>query len=218
MLCVRRHVSDAVLKYDKPVYGMFIAVKIDTNTAETFRHGIWYARGDVKQRLDIVPLTLAQYREYFMAMFRTGHANPEKLRELILLCETRRNILNAPRWKAYIGTAIGEKIERMEKGPLVSKNKELPIVLPGANINCPGYGEGQVIAIDVCFSRSKAKSVRFPYLNGISDELSLCDNGKKILHERFGEGEICSYVVAFKNSIISLSYPKAFSDANIKIL
>lgn len=37
---VRRHVSDAVLKYEKPVYGMFIAVKIDTNTAETFRHGI----------------------------------------------------------------------------------------------------------------------------------------------------------------------------------
>lgn len=36
---VRRHVSDAVLKYDKPVYGMFIAVRIDTNTAETFRHG-----------------------------------------------------------------------------------------------------------------------------------------------------------------------------------
>ena len=32
---VRRHVSDAVLKYDKPVYGMFIAVRIDTNTAET---------------------------------------------------------------------------------------------------------------------------------------------------------------------------------------
>ena len=62
------------------IYGMFIAVKIDTNTAETFRHGIWYARGDLKQRLDIVPLTLAQYREYFMAMFRTGHANPEKLR------------------------------------------------------------------------------------------------------------------------------------------
>lgn len=74
---VRRHVSDAILKYDKPVYGMFIAVKIDTNTAETFRHGIWYVRGDLKQRLDIVPLTLAQYRKYFMAMFRTGQANPE---------------------------------------------------------------------------------------------------------------------------------------------
>ena len=48
---VRRHVSDAILRYEKPVYGMFIAVKIDTNTAETFRHGIWYAKGDVKQRI-----------------------------------------------------------------------------------------------------------------------------------------------------------------------
>ena len=112
---VRRHVSDAVLKYNKPVYGMFIAVKIDTNTAETFRHGIWYARGDLKQRLDIVPLTLAQYREYFMAMFRTGHANPEKLRELILLCETRRDILNAPGWKAYIGNTVDEKMKKNGK-------------------------------------------------------------------------------------------------------
>ena len=50
---VRRHVSDAVLKYDKPVYGMFVAVRIDTNTAETFRHGVWYAKDDVKQRLNI---------------------------------------------------------------------------------------------------------------------------------------------------------------------
>ena len=111
---VRRHVSDAVLKYNKPVYGMFIAIKIDTNTAETFRHGIWYTRGDLKQRLDIVPLTLAQYREYFMAMFRTDNVNPEKLRELILMCESRRDILNAPEWKKYISTAINEKIKKMK--------------------------------------------------------------------------------------------------------
>ena len=111
---VRRHVSDAVLKYDKPVYGMFIAIKIDTNTAETFRHGIWYARGDLKQRLDIVPLTLAQYREYFMEMFKTDNVNPEKLRELILMCESKRDILNAPEWKTYISTAINEKIKKMK--------------------------------------------------------------------------------------------------------
>ena len=58
---VRRHVSDAVLNYNKPVYGLFLAIRIDTNTAETFRHGIWYAKGDVKQRLDIVPLSLSYY-------------------------------------------------------------------------------------------------------------------------------------------------------------
>ena len=98
---VRRHVSDAVLKYDKPVYGMFIAVRIDTNTAETFRHGIWYAKGDVKQRLDIVPLTLAQFQKYFVAMFEADKAQPEHLRDLILTCETRRDILEAPAWKQY---------------------------------------------------------------------------------------------------------------------
>lgn len=215
---VRRHVSDAVLKYDKPVYGMFIAVKIDTNTAETFRHGIWYARGDVKQRLDIVPLTLAQYREYFMAMFRTGHANPEKLRELILLCETRRDILNAPRWKAYIDTAINEKINKMKQHKDSTKEEKNPVISPGTMVYSPIAGKGQVIAIDVYFLESKGKVMRFPYLNGISDELSLYGNGKTILHERFGEGEIRSYVVAFKNFIIPLSYPQIFNDANISIL
>ena len=96
-------------------YKSFIAVKIDTNTAETFRHGIWYARGDIKQRLDILPLTLAQYRKYFIAMFETGYAKPEKLRELILLCETKRDILNAPEWKTYISTAVEEQISGMEQ-------------------------------------------------------------------------------------------------------
>lgn len=106
---VRRHVSDAVLKYTKPVYGMFIAVKIDTNTAETFRHGIWYTKDDVKQRLDIVPLTLAQYQKYFIAMFEGGQANPEHLRELILECETQRDVMEAPAWKQYINTVVSEK-------------------------------------------------------------------------------------------------------------
>ena len=215
---VRRHVSDAVLKYNKPVYGMFIAVKIDTNTAETFRHGIWYARGDIKQRLDIVPLTLAQYREYFMAMFRTGHANPEKLRELILMCETRRDILNAPRWKAYIENAVDEKIKRMEKGPLASKSKELPIVPPGVNIYHLIYGEGRVVAMDVYFPEAKVKDKKIPYLVGIPDEISLYADGKTILHERYGEGIIRAYVVAFQNEIMPLCFPKVFNEGCVKIL
>ncbi len=110
---VRRHVSDAVLKYDKPVYGMFIANKVDTNTAETFRHGIWYAKGDVRQRLDIVPFTLAQYRRYFVSMFEVEQAEPEKLRELILKCEVKRDMLDAPMWKQYISNMIDEEINTM---------------------------------------------------------------------------------------------------------
>lgn len=117
---VRRHVSDAVLKYNKPVYGMFIAVRIDTNTAETFRHGIWYAKGDVKQRLDIVPLTLAQYQKYFVAMFQRKQARPEMFRDLILKCESQRDVLEAPVWKQYISDMVTEKIEDM-----ASENCEL---------------------------------------------------------------------------------------------
>ncbi len=103
---VRRHVSDAVLNYDKPVYGMFIAVQIDTNTAETFRHGVWYARGDQRQRLNIVPFTLKQFRSYFVNMFSTGQAKPEKLMALIDHCARKRDWMEAPAWKEYIDYVV----------------------------------------------------------------------------------------------------------------
>ena len=106
---VRRHVSDAVLKYDKPVYGLFLAIRIDTNTAETFRHGIWYTKGDVKQRLDIVPLSLDQFRRHFISMFEGNQAQPEHLRDLILQCETERDNLEAPAWMKYIERVVKEK-------------------------------------------------------------------------------------------------------------
>ncbi len=111
---VRRHVSDAVLKYGKngiPVYGLFIAVKIDTNTAETFRHGVWYAKGDVKQRLTILPLTLAQFQQCFVALFKSKEtAKHEKLRELINICEAQRDRLEAPAWKKYIEHVVEDTI------------------------------------------------------------------------------------------------------------
>ena len=116
---VRRHVSDAVLKYDKPVYGMFIAVRIDTNTAETFRHGVWYAKGDVKQRLNILPLTLAQFKDYFVAMIKADKASPEKLRDLILQRESRRDLLEAPTWKRYIDTTVSEKVTEIVNGLVI---------------------------------------------------------------------------------------------------
>ena len=108
---VRRHVSDAVLNYNKPVYGLFLAIRIDTNTAETFRHGIWYAKGDVKQRLDIVPLSLEQFRRHFVSMFEGKQARPEHLRDLILQCETERDNLEAPAWMSYIEAVVSERIQ-----------------------------------------------------------------------------------------------------------
>ena len=112
---VRRHVSDAVLSYNKPVYGLFLAIRIDTNTAETFRHGIWYAKGDVKQRLDIVPLSLEQFRRHFVSMFEGKQARPEHLRDLILQCETERDNLEAPAWMRYIDDVVTQRVSRLVK-------------------------------------------------------------------------------------------------------
>lgn len=207
---VRRHVSDSVLKYNKPVYGMFIAVRIDTNTAETFRHGIWYAKGDVKQRLDIVPLTLAQFQKYFVAMFEANKAAPEKLRDLILKCESRRDILEAPAWKQYIDTTVSEKANEIVSGIVVRNADEAPLVPAGAIVRHVAFGEGQVVAIEASFPECPTKTVELPYLRSLPDEVSFCPDGISLLHDRFGEGTVYAYVVVFKNHMMPMSYPAAF--------
>ena len=214
---VRRHVSDAVLKYDKPVYGMFIAVRIDTNTAETFRHGVWYAKGDVKQRLDIVPLTLAQFQKYFVAMFEANKAAPEKLRDLILKCESRRDILEAPAWKQYIDTTVSEKANEIVSGIVVRKTDEAPLVPAGAIVRHVAFGEGQVVALEASFPECPAKTFEVPYLRSLPDEISFCADGKTLLHDRFGEGTVFAYIVVFKNHMMPLTYPATFKDGTLSI-
>ena len=119
---VRRHVSDAVLKYSKPVYGMFIAVRIDTNTAETFRHGVWYAKGDERQRLNIVPISLAQFQIFFERIFRNNQAHPNKLIELIEYCSSKRDMMEAPAWKAHIDSAVRAGIYAQKLSSILNTN------------------------------------------------------------------------------------------------
>ena len=214
---VRRHVSDAVLKYAKPVYGMFIAVRIDTNTAETFRHGIWYAKGDVKQRLDIVPLTLAQFQKYFVAMFEAEKANPEQLRDLILKCESRRDILEAPAWKQYIDATVSDKVTAIISGVVTHKSKDIPLVPAGAVVHHAAFGDGQVVALEANFPNCHTKTFEVPYLHSLPDEISFCADGKTLLHDRFGEGTVFAYVVVFKNRMMSLTYPSAFETGDLLI-
>ncbi len=214
---VRRHVSDAVVKYDKPVYGMFIAIRIDTNTAETFRHGIWYAKGDVKQRLDIVPLTLGQFQKYFVAMFETNKANPEKLRELIVKCESHRDILDAPAWKQYIDTTVSEKASEILEETIACKDSEVLLIPPGAIVKHEAFGEGQVIALEASFPDCPANIIELPYLKSLPNEVSFCPDGKSLLHDRFGEGTVFAYVIVFPKVIMRLSYPEAFKDSLITI-
>lgn len=205
-------VSDAVLKYDKPVYGMFVAVRIDTNTAETFKHGIWYAKGDVKQRLDIVPLTLVQFQKYFVAMFESNKSDPQKLRDLILQCESRRDILEAPAWKEYIDTTVSEKANEIASGIVVHKSDDAPLVPAGAVVRHVTFGEGQVVALEASFPECPAKTVEIPYLRSLPDAISFCADGRTLLHDRFGEGTVLAYTVVFQNQMLTLSYPAAFKN------
>lgn len=215
---VRRHVSDAVLRYDKPVYGMFIAIRIDTNTAETFRHGIWYAKDDVKQGLEIIPLTLAQFQKYFVSMFQAKQVKPERLKDLILKCGTRRGILEAPNWKAYIADTVDEKCEEMIKGKVSKKDFCIPIVPAGSLVSSPIFGEGQVIGLEADFPECPIKVMKLPYLRGLPDEVSFYPDGKTLLHDRFGDGSIFAYIVVFQNTIMHFAYPEAFTDGSLIIV
>lgn len=215
---VRRHVSDAVLKYDKPVYGMFIAVRIDTNTAETFRHGVWYAKGDVKQRLDIVPFTLEQFRQYFIAMFETQQATPEKLKDLILACEVTRDVVDAPEWKRHIDHSVATLSQEIRDGRRKKKNDTAPIIPTGAIVRHVAFGEGRVVAVVANFPGCQTKTCEVPYLKELPDGIKIAADGKTLHHDRFGEGTIIAFVVVFKNRIMPVPYPDAFSKGMLSLI
>lgn len=116
---VRRHVADLVSHYGersgKPVYGLFIANRIDSNTAETFRIGVWFTRADDKMRLDIIPVTLAQFKAFFEALFTAGRVEAGLIRELLELCGDLRPAHEAPAWKREIEAVITQQIAALQQ-------------------------------------------------------------------------------------------------------
>ena len=213
---VRRHVSDAILKYNKPVYGMFIALKIDTNTAETFRHGIWYTKNDKKQRLNIVPITLKQFQKYFVAMFEGNQVRPEYLKDLIIECLIKRDVLNAIEWKRNIDSIIIEKADIIRNGTKRKLNNNLPVVQPGSVVNHITFGVGQVVGLIAFFSKASGIVVKIPYLNELPDEVFIHSDGITLHHDRFGEGKICAYIVVFNKLIMNVPYPSGLKTMSIR--
>ncbi|MDP2852591.1 MAG: AlwI family type II restriction endonuclease [Gallionella sp.] len=111
---VRRHVADLVSRYGaqsgKPVYGLFIANRIDSNTAETFRIGVWFTHTDDKMRLNIIPVTLEQFKVFFEALFTSGRVEVGLIRELLDLCGGLRPAHEAPAWKHEIQQTFNHRI------------------------------------------------------------------------------------------------------------
>ncbi len=79
------------------------------------------------------------------------------------------------------------------------------------------FGEGQIVALEASFPDYSAKIIELPYLRSLPDEVSLCADGKSLLHDRFGEGMVYAYVIVFPKVIMRLSYPNAFKDSLLTI-
>lgn len=105
---VRRHVAQHAETAKKPVYGLFIAVQIDSNTAHTFRSGDWYLPDDSKLSLDIVPLTLGEFGDFVASSRGRLGDMPGLLRQLMIECRAKAN-QDAPLWKRSI-TAIVQRV------------------------------------------------------------------------------------------------------------
>ncbi len=110
---VRRHIAEIAMQSTKPVYGLFIANRIDSNTAETFRIGSWFTRTDDKMRLDIIPVTLLQFKSFFEAVFTSGHVEVDLIREVLDLCGASRHQYEAPAWKRNIEETITNRIAHL---------------------------------------------------------------------------------------------------------
>ncbi|OQX11361.1 MAG: hypothetical protein BWK73_17860 [Thiothrix lacustris] len=101
---VRRHVAQYAERFaetGKQIFGLFLAVNIDTNTANTFKLGEWYLKDDRKLDLHIVPMSL----DDFTALFAAFAQEPAKLLPwLKLLLRDCRMYANkdAPEWKQKI--------------------------------------------------------------------------------------------------------------------
>jgi len=97
---VRRHVADIVRQNaGVDVYGLFIAPRIDNNTAETYRTGVWY-RDDEIDLVNIVPIALDQFIS-IMEFYRETRFHPYHFKGLLDRCLIHRNA-TAPEWKNRI--------------------------------------------------------------------------------------------------------------------
>ncbi len=107
---VRRHVADVTqqhLSSGKPVYGLFIAPRIDPNTAETFGHGTFILGGE-RFALNIVPVTIAQFTRMFEAGFKRGQGiGPDDVRSFLDGSIGRRSV-DGEAWKAEIEGLVNE--------------------------------------------------------------------------------------------------------------
>ncbi len=86
---------------------------------------------------------------------------------------------------------------------------ERKIIPCGAYVLHNVFGRGQVNSITLSFD--KHSLCEYPYLIGKRDEFTLSADGRTVIHERFGEGEVVGYRVAFKDFELQFSIDDFFN-------
>ncbi|MFA5774386.1 MAG: AlwI family type II restriction endonuclease [Ilumatobacteraceae bacterium] len=114
---VRNHVFQVTQAYSqrgsKPVFGLFIAPKLDPNTLMTFQGGAWIV-GDDEFRVDVVPMTIGQFNQLFIAMFKWNFIDNNVLHKLVAECIAYRDESTMPRqWRESIGNRIDLEIQQL---------------------------------------------------------------------------------------------------------
>ncbi len=113
---VRRHVAKYAEEQavnGKQVFGLFLAVNIDTNTANTFRLGEWYLRNDRKIDLHIIPMALSNFQELIAKVENTPSKLLNHLLELMRDCRMHATKDAAPEWKekiAILSSTLAKKL------------------------------------------------------------------------------------------------------------
>jgi len=111
---VRRHVAQVIEQYEgtgKQVFGLFIAINIDTNTANTFKLGEWYLKDDRKLDLHIIPLALADFSSLLEAFAEHPKELLPHLKLLLRDCRMYAN-KDAPDWKQKISQLAQQLVVR----------------------------------------------------------------------------------------------------------
>ena len=203
---VRRHVADKIINSSKPVYGLFVARTIDTNTAETFKHGVWYTKKEEQLHLSITPMTIKQFHKLFICLFENNTAYPERLLRVMQLCVLPKDVLEAPEWKRHIESTVKKEILKLTNKEDDIEEKNI-VVSPGSTINHPVFGVGRVIGFEIAYGNGESNMLaKLPYFSGCPKNIKIDKNGTTFRSVKFGKGKIISYIVIFNDLFLHFSY------------
>lgn len=99
---VRRHVAQVSDEFNKPVYGLLIAPEININTIDEFKkYDYYYLDDDTRADVNIIPLTISKFLEFFKDIEKANPDNPTKLVKIFENCFDNRE-MKIKKWQEYI--------------------------------------------------------------------------------------------------------------------